>query len=732
MRILAIQLNQPGDAILTTPALRWLMNEGHEVHALLQPLGAQLLQAMPGLASVEGLPRGSIQLVRDVRRALLYRHLRFDWAVVFSKCSDRPALWATLSGAPRRTGLTAQNKTHLGRLGMINDWFQNFAMDVPIAEQHLAVVDAPETAAAGLSLEYHPPETDREWARDWSRTETSLHFPRRIYRPLCPRIPRLSPGRKPRRRRMRRHPRRRAVHLTLRAPDQLHDLFGGSKSERLNVVWLKRQISLGPWKIRSGAWFFRQLDRLIASLKPDAVFTMHLKAADHLVKRHPSLPLVFEAHEIFADTYPETSARHRQLLEMERRVYARVRGVVAISSTSPKACKAAFPCASPCASSTTASTRPCSSTPPRRPTSHELIYAGSLQPWKGVPVAIEAMRLLPEFHLTVLGGAGKSLDLLRQNAPANVTFPRPGAARGVASLSAKSRHRTHAESARTAQRALHLPAEAARVLGGGKGIVASRIPVFDQLDLGGWVDLVPSGSPEALAAAVRVPDATRHRSRAAQELGRQFLWKNQGLAMKQFLESVAQMNRFAHESTDGLTLALGRAPTQRRNARFLRRTGPGHRRKRNRPHHPFPSRRRRARSRAAPRRRAERPRLFPRRPQPALSPFDKIIKLWAGYRKAATDAAVIRRFARRHGPFDAVVAQCEEPDGLACALASLAGGFPPLVTCVHDLRYEFRRGRRPLRPQIEPRICLPQIGPRRRQFGPDRNVASARIRRARK
>jgi len=76
--------------------------------------------------------------------------------------------------------------------------------------------------------------------------------------------------------------------------------------------------------------------------------------------------------------------------------------------------------------------------------------------------------------------------------------------------------------------------------------------------------------------------------------------------------------------------------------------------------------------------------------QPLLAPFDKIIKLWTGYRKAATDAAVIRRFAQQHGPFDAVVAQCEEPDGLACALASLAGQFPPLVTCVHDLRYDFR------------------------------------------
>jgi len=75
---------------------------------------------------------------------------------------------------------------------------------------------------------------------------------------------------------------------------------------------------------------------------------------------------------------------------------------------------------------------------------------------------------------------------------------------------------------------------------------------------------------------------------------------------------------------------------------------------------------------------------------PALAPVDKILKVWAGYRKAATDTAVICHFVRQHGPFDAVVAQCEEPDGLASALASRARGFPPLITFVHDLRYQFR------------------------------------------
>jgi glycosyltransferase involved in cell wall biosynthesis len=74
----------------------------------------------------------------------------------------------------------------------------------------------------------------------------------------------------------------------------------------------------------------------------------------------------------------------------------------------------------------------------------------------------------------------------------------------------------------------------------------------------------------------------------------------------------------------------------------------------------------------------------------AFLPLDKIIKMWSGYRKAATDAGVIRKFVKQQGPFDAVVAQCEEPDGLSCALATFVGEFPPIVTFVHDLRYNFQ------------------------------------------
>jgi glycosyltransferase involved in cell wall biosynthesis len=320
--------------------------------------------------------------------------------------------------------------------------------------------------------------------------------------------------------------------------DQLHDLFGGSRSERLNVVWLKRQVSIGPWNIRSGAWFFRQLDRVIASLKPDGAFTMHPKAADYLGKRHPSLPLVFEAHEIFADTYPENSARHRSLLDMERRIYARVRGVVAISTYLAESLqnRFSFPARVPLRVQHDGIDERMLLDAPEPPDAHELIYTGSLQPWKGIPVAVEAMRLLPEFHLTILGGEGKPLDLLLQNAPPNVTclgqMPRealrPFLQRAGIGLMPNL---LEPRSARYT-----FPLKLLEYSAAGKGVVASRIPVFDQLDLGGWVDLVPSGSPEALAAAVRALTQRGIDRGAARAWAGKFLWKNQGVAMKQFLE----------------------------------------------------------------------------------------------------------------------------------------------------------------------------------------------------
>ncbi|PAW78022.1 MAG: hypothetical protein B9S32_09045 [Verrucomicrobia bacterium Tous-C9LFEB] len=96
MKILAIQLNRPGDAILTTPAFRWWINMGYEVHALVQPISAQLLNTMPGLSSIHSLERQKLQIGREIRRWRQFPTIGFDWSVVFSHSSERPSPWAFL------------------------------------------------------------------------------------------------------------------------------------------------------------------------------------------------------------------------------------------------------------------------------------------------------------------------------------------------------------------------------------------------------------------------------------------------------------------------------------------------------------------------------------------------------------------------------------------------------------------------------------------------------------
>jgi glycosyltransferase involved in cell wall biosynthesis len=318
---------------------------------------------------------------------------------------------------------------------------------------------------------------------------------------------------------------------------QLHQLFGGTQNDRLKIVWIKREISFGPWKIRSGAWFFRQLNRVIAALKPDAIFTMHLKAADHVAKKYPAIPLIFEAHEIFADTYPAGSAKHLRLLEMERGIYRHVCGVVAISSYLAENLKSRFGLTVPVHVQHDGIGEEMLLDSPREPDPHELIYVGSLQAWKGVPVAIDAMRLLPEYHLTVIGGAGDSLELLRKNAPTNVTFLGQLSRKELRPFLQKATIGLMPNLLEPRSALYTFPLKLLEYSAAGRGIVASRIPAFEELDLGGWVRLVPSGSAQALAEAVRALAEKKIDRKAACAWAGQFLWQYQGAKMKNFLEA---------------------------------------------------------------------------------------------------------------------------------------------------------------------------------------------------
>jgi glycosyltransferase involved in cell wall biosynthesis len=329
----------------------------------------------------------------------------------------------------------------------------------------------------------------------------------------------------------------------LATAEQVHAFFGGTRSPRLKIAWLKREIKLGPWKIRSSARFYRQLDWLVWSFKPDVAYTMHLKAAHHMGRRHPNLPLIFEAHEIFADSYPEESPKHRALLSFETRVYGHAHAVVAISTYLAECLKDVFEIKVPLRVQHDGIDESMLLDLVAPPDPRELIYAGSLQSWKGVPIAVEAMRLLPEFHLTVLGGAGEPLEKLRRNAPANVTFHGQVTRDAMLPFLQRASIGLMPNLLEPRSALYTFPLKLLEYSAAGKGIVASQIPVFDNLDLGAWTQLVPSGDAAALAEGIRALAQRGIDRPAAQAWARQFLWPNQGAALKEFLEAQAQPPR---------------------------------------------------------------------------------------------------------------------------------------------------------------------------------------------
>jgi glycosyltransferase involved in cell wall biosynthesis len=265
---------------------------------------------------------------------------------------------------------------------------------------------------------------------------------------------------------------------------------------------------------------------------------MHLKAADHFRRVKPAQALVFEAHEIFADSYPPKHDKHREIAALETRLYPRLRGVVAISNYLLECLRERYDTACPGLVQHDGVEAEMLQAPLDGTEPMELIYAGSLQPWKGVPVAVAAMRLLPEFHLTLAGGRGEALEVLQRDAPANVTFlghlPRealgPHMARASIGLMPNLAEPTSA--------LYTFPLKLLEYSAAGKGIVASRIPVFDGLPVSDWVRLAKPGSPEELAEAVRLLAAAGPKREAARAWAGQFTWPEQGRRLRAFLESV--------------------------------------------------------------------------------------------------------------------------------------------------------------------------------------------------
>jgi ADP-heptose:LPS heptosyltransferase len=110
LKILAIKFKQLGDVAIMVPALRALREHWPEaeIHVLVEEAAVPILQHLPWIQKVWGLPRkrGSARLKSTLPLIAKLRKERFDRSVDFVG-NDRGAIISLLIGAKKRLGLNA-------------------------------------------------------------------------------------------------------------------------------------------------------------------------------------------------------------------------------------------------------------------------------------------------------------------------------------------------------------------------------------------------------------------------------------------------------------------------------------------------------------------------------------------------------------------------------------------------------------------------------------------------
>lgn len=176
--------------------------------------------------------------------------------------------------------------------------------------------------------------------------------------------------------------------------------------------------------------FFWRAKRLLAKGGFDALLVRNLKLARYLLERCPDLPLFFETHEIFAQTFLEErqplgrrdQGKYQRLLDNERAVYTGALGIFPLTSLLAEDIARDYGtgqgrfCVLPDgfdpALAAAASRRLAEQG--RQPGPPRILYLGSLHPWKGVATLVEAMADVPApIECWIAGGEAERIAELK-------------------------------------------------------------------------------------------------------------------------------------------------------------------------------------------------------------------------------------------------------------------------------------------------------------------------------
>lgn len=169
--------------------------------------------------------------------------------------------------------------------------------------------------------------------------------------------------------------------------------------------------------LRLRNWLKRQAQH---GKRPQLIMARHLKIAHALLDEFPDIPLLYEAHEVFAEVAPA----HKQatLANMEQSVLRRASALVAITRGVADDLRQRYHLERTIHVVHDAASLPIH-VPDKRwhEAGQHVIYAGSFFPWKGAEDLIAAASELPGCRLTLIGGTPQQITQML------ATVPHPGA-----------------------------------------------------------------------------------------------------------------------------------------------------------------------------------------------------------------------------------------------------------------------------------------------------------------
>jgi len=287
--------------------------------------------------------------------------------------------------------------------------------------------------------------------------------------------------------------------------------------------------------LRSNRLFFRRLHDWMKQQagkgrRPALIMARHLKIAHALLDRFPDVPLLYEAHEVFANVAPP--AKREKLAGIEASVLRRAKVLVAITQGVATDLKKRYRLDREIHLLPDAVTWP--EQIPEKPwheAGRHIVYAGSFFPWKGVQDLVAAAEWLPGCRIELIGGSAERIREYRSQVPAggaevvfagHVTHPQ--------SLQALSRACIAVLPNRAEPNSLwSSPLKLFEYMAAGCAVVTAELPSIREVLAHDEAIWVPPGDPRALAAGIRRlvedPALARQLGDRARERARAFTWE---------------------------------------------------------------------------------------------------------------------------------------------------------------------------------------------------------------